>query len=113
MKNDGFAGQETTKSMRNDGFTNQETTKSKKNDGFTGHGTTKSMKNDGYTDQETTIATNDIRSTTKSNIHEIVLPGRKSAFRVGIWPDCYRGGTEIDPPAGLRPAGGPISVLSG
>ncbi len=25
----------------------------------------------------------------------IVLPGRKSAFQVGFWPDCYRESTEI------------------
>jgi hypothetical protein len=39
-------------------------------------------------------------------------PGRKSAFRAGIWPDCYRENIEIGPPAGLRPAGEPISLLS-
>ncbi len=44
--------------------------------------------------------------------YTIVLPGRKSAFRAGFWPDCYREKTEIGPPAGLRPAGGPMSVLS-
>ncbi len=47
-----------------------------------------------------------------------VLPGRKSAFRVGFCPDCYREGTEIGPPAGLRPAGGrsrcfPVAVRPG
>ncbi len=35
----------------------------------------------------------------------IVPPVRKSAFRAGIWPDCYREGTESGPPAGRRPAG--------
>ncbi len=35
--------------------------------------------------------------------YAIVLPGRKSAFRAGFWPDCYREATEIGPPAGLRP----------
>ncbi len=44
--------------------------------------------------------------------YAIVLPGRKSAFRAGFWPDCYREGTEIGPPTGLRPAGGLISVPS-
>ncbi len=44
--------------------------------------------------------------------YAIVLPGRKSAFRAGFWPDCYRERTEIGPPAGGRPAGGRISVLS-
>jgi hypothetical protein len=44
--------------------------------------------------------------------YAILLPGRKSAFRAGFWPDCFREGTEIGPPAGLRPAGGPISVIS-
>ncbi len=43
--------------------------------------------------------------------YAIVLPGRKPDFRAGFWPDCYRERTEIGPPAGLRPAGGPISVL--
>ena len=43
--------------------------------------------------------------------YAMVLPGRKLAFRAGFWPDCYRGSTEIGPPAGLRPAGGPISML--
>jgi hypothetical protein len=38
--------------------------------------------------------------------------GRKSNFRAGLWPDCYRESTEIGPPAGRRPAGGPISVFS-
>ncbi len=42
----------------------------------------------------------------------IVIPARKSAFRTGFWPACYRESTEIGPPAGRRPAGGPISVLS-
>ncbi len=42
----------------------------------------------------------------------VELPGRKSAFRAGFWPDCYREGTEIGPAAGRGPAGGPISVLS-
>ncbi len=36
-----------------------------------------------------------------------LLPGRKSAFRAGLWPDCYHEKTEIGPPAGRRPAGGP------
>ncbi len=42
----------------------------------------------------------------------LMLPGRKSAFRAGFWPDCYRESPEIGPPAGLRPAGGPILLLS-
>ena len=42
----------------------------------------------------------------------LVLPGRRSAFRAGFWPDCYLESTEIGPPVGLRPAGEPISVLS-
>ncbi len=47
--------------------------------------------------------------------YAIVLPGRKSDFRDGFGPDCYREGTEIGPPApaGRRPAGGPISVFPG
>jgi hypothetical protein len=44
--------------------------------------------------------------------YAIVLPGRKSAFRAGFWPDCYREYIEIGPPAGLGPAGGPFSVFS-
>ncbi len=44
--------------------------------------------------------------------YAILLPGRKLAFRAGFWPDCYRENTKIGPPAGLRPAGEPISVLS-
>ncbi len=44
--------------------------------------------------------------------YAIVVPGQKLAFRAGFWPDCYREGTEIGSPAGLRLAGGPISVLS-
>ncbi len=41
-----------------------------------------------------------------------MLPGQKSDFRAGFWPDSYRDSTEIGPLAGLRPAGGPIVVLS-
>jgi hypothetical protein len=33
-------------------------------------------------------------------------------LRAGFWPDCYREGTEMGPPAGRRPVGGPISLLS-
>jgi hypothetical protein len=32
----------------------------------------------------------------------VSLPGRKSAFQAGFWPDCYRENTEIGPPAGRR-----------
>ena len=45
--------------------------------------------------------------------YAIVPPGHKSAFRAGFWQDCYRESTEIDPPAGRRLAGRPISMLSG
>ncbi len=38
--------------------------------------------------------------------YAIMLPARKSAFRAGFWPDCYRERTEIGPPAGRRPAEG-------
>ena len=38
--------------------------------------------------------------------YAILVPGRKSAFRAGFWPDCYRESTEIGPPASLRPAFG-------
>ncbi len=44
--------------------------------------------------------------------YAIVLPGRKSAFRAGFRSDCYRECTEMGPPAGLRPTGGPTSVLA-
>ncbi len=44
--------------------------------------------------------------------YAIVLPARKSAFRAGLWPDCYREGAKLGPPTGLRPAEGPISVSS-
>ncbi len=44
--------------------------------------------------------------------YAIVLPGRKSAVRAAFWPDCYRERSEIGPPAGLRLAGEPISMLS-
>ena len=44
--------------------------------------------------------------------YAIVLPGRKSGFRAGFRPDSSRGNLKIGPPAGLRPAGGPILMLS-
>ncbi len=44
--------------------------------------------------------------------YAIVPPGHKSAFRAGFWPACDRESTEMGPPAGRRPAGGHISVLS-
>ncbi len=40
------------------------------------------------------------------------IPGQKSAFRAGFWPDLYRKSTDMGPSAGLRPAGGPISFFS-
>jgi hypothetical protein len=43
--------------------------------------------------------------------YAIVLPNRKSCFRTGFWPDCYRESAEIGPSAGLRPAGWPITYL--
>ncbi len=45
-------------------------------------------------------------------LYTIMLPGRKSDFRAGFGPDCHRGNTEIGPPAGRRPTGGPLSVFS-
>ena len=43
-------------------------------------------------------ATHGIRQTkTKHRVtlcYAIVLPGRKSAFRAGFWPDCYQENTE-------------------
>ncbi len=44
--------------------------------------------------------------------YAIVFPGRKSAFRIGFLPDCYRESTEIFTPAGRRLAGEPTSVFS-
>ena len=44
--------------------------------------------------------------------YAIVLPEGKPDFRAGFWPDCYRERNDICPPAGRRPAGGPMSVLS-
>ncbi len=44
--------------------------------------------------------------------YAIELPSRKSGFRAGFWPDSSRGNLKINPPAGLRPAGGPILRLS-
>ncbi len=49
----------------------------------------------------------------------VVLPGWNSDFRAGFWPDCYREGLKIGPPAGrradfeafpirLRPKSGPL-----
>ncbi len=40
------------------------------------------------------------------------VSGPESTSRAGLWPECYQENTKIGPPAGLRPAGGPISVLS-
>ncbi len=34
--------------------------------------------------------------------YAIVLPGRKSAFRAGLWPDCYRESTDGQPEPGRR-----------
>ncbi len=39
------------------------------------------------------------------------VSGRESAFRSGFCPDCYRGNTDIGPPAGRRPAGGPFGTF--
>ncbi len=41
-----------------------------------------------------------------------VLPGRDSGFRARCRPDFIRKNINIGPPAGLRPAGGPIVSLS-
>ncbi len=49
---------------------------------------------------------------TPSLWYATMLPGCKSAFRAKFWPDRCRESIDIDPPAGLRPAEGPISVLS-
>ncbi len=38
----------------------------------------------------------------------VVLPGRKAVFRAAFRPDSGREGLNIGPPAGLRPAGGPL-----
>ncbi len=53
------------------------------------------------------------KTTTSATLcYAIVHPGWKSAFRAGFWPDCHRATPEIGPPAGLRLAGAPVSVLS-
>ncbi len=39
-----------------------------------------------------------------------MLPGRKSVFRAGFLPDCYRESTEIRPPAGRRDDFGALRV---
>ncbi len=41
--------------------------------------------------------------------YALVLPGRKSAFRAGFWPDCYRENTEIH----LIPGSSPAKILPG
>ncbi len=60
----------------------------------------------------TRVTTETSSRQTLTPCYAVVLPGRKSAFRAGFLPDCYREATEIGPPAGRRPAGGPMSVLS-
>ncbi len=40
------------------------------------------------------------------------VPGQKSSFRAGFRLDSNRESPNIGPPAGLRPAGGPILRLS-
>ncbi len=42
-----------------------------------------------------------------------MVSGRKAAFRAGFWQDSVRESTEIDPPAGRRPAGRPIRFFPG
>ena len=44
--------------------------------------------------------------------YAIVLPGRKSGFRAGFRLDSNRENIKIGPPAGLRPAEGPILMFS-
>ncbi len=44
--------------------------------------------------------------------YTIVLPGRTSGFRAEFRPDSSRESLRFSPPAGLRPAGGPILRLS-
>ncbi len=47
--------------------------------------------------------------------YAIRLPGRKSAFRVEFWPECYVETTEIGPPAHFRffPGGSPAKIWPG
>ena len=42
----------------------------------------------------------------------IILSGRKSSFRAGLRPDSHRENFKIGPPAGRRPAGGPMLMLN-
>ncbi len=44
--------------------------------------------------------------------YAMVLLGRKSGIRAAFRPDSIREGINIGPPAGLRPAGGPILMHS-
>ncbi len=44
--------------------------------------------------------------------YAILLLGRKSVFRDACRPDSSRGSRKIGPPAGLRPAGGPMLMFS-
>ncbi len=43
---------------------------------------------------------------------DVVPPRRKSGFRAGFRPDSSRESFKVGPPAGLRPAGGPILRFS-
>ena len=47
-----------------------------------------------------------------TSCYAIMLPGRKSGFRAGFRPDSNRESLKIGPPAGRRPAGGPILTAS-
>ena len=50
----------------------------------------------------------------RGTIIDSVIRVVNQSFKLGapIWADCYRTNNEIGTPAGIRPAGGPISVLS-
>ncbi len=40
------------------------------------------------------------------------VPGHKSVFRAGFWPDCHQKNTKIGPPAGL-PGSSPAKIWPG
>ncbi len=63
---------------------------------------------------QTTCCTNPLCVTSRCGTlcQAKVLPGRKSGFRAGFRLDSNRENLKSCPPAGLRPAGGPISRLS-
>ena len=52
------------------------------------------------------------QSNTTTPCYAIVLPGRRSGFQAGSQADYNNKNIKIGPPAGLWPAGGPMSKIS-